>query len=43
LVDGQPATGEIVGVEDDGHLAVRLGSEVRRFGVQEIRYLGEVT
>jgi len=41
LVDGQPTTGEIVGVEDDGHLAVRLAGEVRRFGVQQIRYLGE--
>jgi BirA family biotin operon repressor/biotin-[acetyl-CoA-carboxylase] ligase len=43
LVDGQPAIGEIVGVEYDGHLAVRIAGEVRRFGVQEIRYLGEAT
>jgi hypothetical protein len=39
LVDGQPTTGEIVGVDPDGYLAVRLASGVRRFGLQEIRYL----
>ncbi|RZK93048.1 MAG: biotin--[acetyl-CoA-carboxylase] ligase, partial [Hymenobacter sp.] len=39
LVDGQPTTGEIVGVDGDGHLAVQLAGGVRRFGLQEIRYL----
>jgi BirA family biotin operon repressor/biotin-[acetyl-CoA-carboxylase] ligase len=38
-VDGQRVSGQIVGVEDDGRLAVAIGSEVRRFGLQEIRYL----
>ncbi|MGI4740509.1 MAG: biotin--[acetyl-CoA-carboxylase] ligase [Janthinobacterium lividum] len=39
LVAGQPTPGEIVGVADDGHLAVRLADGVRHFGMQEIRYL----
>lgn len=39
LVDGQETTGEIVGVEADGRLAVRLAGGVRYFGLQEIRYL----
>jgi BirA family biotin operon repressor/biotin-[acetyl-CoA-carboxylase] ligase len=39
LIDSQPTTGEIVGVDDDGHLAVRLADGIRRFGMQEIRYL----
>jgi BirA family biotin operon repressor/biotin-[acetyl-CoA-carboxylase] ligase len=39
LVDGQETTGEIVGVEADGRLAVQLPGGVRLFGMQEIRYL----
>ena len=38
-VDGRRVSGQIVGVEDDGRLAVALGQEVRRFGLQEIRHL----
>ena len=38
-VDGQRLSGQIVGVEDDGRLAVALGQEVRQFGLQEIRHL----
>jgi BirA family biotin operon repressor/biotin-[acetyl-CoA-carboxylase] ligase len=38
-VDGQPVSGQIVGVEEDGRLAVAIGQELRRFGMQEIRYL----
>ncbi|MBF9224351.1 biotin--[acetyl-CoA-carboxylase] ligase [Hymenobacter sp. BT662] len=38
-VDGQTVRGQIVGVEDDGRLAVDLGGAVRRFGLQEIRHL----
>ena len=29
---------EIVGVEDDGRLAVQIGNDLRRFGLQEIRH-----
>jgi BirA family biotin operon repressor/biotin-[acetyl-CoA-carboxylase] ligase len=39
LIDGQQVTGEIVGVEEDGRLAVQLPAGVRLFGMQEIRYL----
>jgi BirA family biotin operon repressor/biotin-[acetyl-CoA-carboxylase] ligase len=39
LVDGQETTGEIVGVEADGRLAVQLAEGVRHFGLQEIRYI----
>ena len=39
LVDGRPTPGEIVGVDDDGRLAVRLAEGVRHFALQEIRYL----
>ena len=39
LVDGQPTTGEIVGVDNEGHLAVQLAEGIRYFGLQEIRYL----
>ncbi|RZL02360.1 MAG: biotin--[acetyl-CoA-carboxylase] ligase [Hymenobacter sp.] len=39
LIDNEPTTGEIVGVDDDGHLAVQLAGGVRHFGLQEIRYL----
>jgi BirA family biotin operon repressor/biotin-[acetyl-CoA-carboxylase] ligase len=39
LVDGQEVIGEIVGIEDDGRLAVQLTEGVRLFGMQEIRYL----
>jgi BirA family biotin operon repressor/biotin-[acetyl-CoA-carboxylase] ligase len=38
LVDGQTVCGQIVGVEDDGRLAVAIGNELRRFGMQEIRH-----
>ncbi|UOQ97732.1 biotin--[acetyl-CoA-carboxylase] ligase [Hymenobacter sp. 5317J-9] len=39
LIDGQETQGQIVGVEDDGRLAVAVGAELRRFGMQEIRHL----
>ena len=39
LVDGQAVRGQIVGVEEDGRLAVAIGNELRRFGLQEIRHL----
>ena len=38
IVGGQPVSGQIVGVEDDGRLAVAIGGELRRFGMQEIRH-----
>ena len=38
-VAGQRVRGEIVGVEQDGRLAVAIGGELRRFGLQEIRYI----
>ena len=38
-VDGQGVSGQIVGVEDDGRLAVAINGELRRFGLQEIRHL----
>ena len=38
IVDGQAVSGQIVGVEDDGRLAVAIGSELRRFNLQEIRH-----
>jgi BirA family biotin operon repressor/biotin-[acetyl-CoA-carboxylase] ligase len=39
-VDGQQVKGQIVGVEEDGRLAVAFGGkELRRFGMQEIRYV----
>nr|WP_236668643.1 biotin--[acetyl-CoA-carboxylase] ligase [Hymenobacter rubidus] len=38
IVNGQKVRGQIVGVEDDGRLAVRIGDELRRFGLQEIRH-----
>ena len=38
-VDGQGVSGQIVGVEDDGRLAVAIDGELRRFGLQEIRHL----
>jgi BirA family biotin operon repressor/biotin-[acetyl-CoA-carboxylase] ligase len=38
IVDGQTVSGQIVGVEDDGRLAVAIGNELRRFGLQEIRH-----
>ncbi len=37
-VAGQLVAGQIVGVEPDGRLAVAIGGELRRFGLQEIRY-----
>ena len=39
LVDGQRVSGQIVGVENDGRLAVAIANELRRFGLQEIRHL----
>ena len=39
VVDGRTVSGQIVGVEDDGRLAVALGGELRRFGLQEIRHV----
>ena len=38
VVDGRTVSGQIVGVEDDGRLAVAIGGELRRFGMQEIRH-----
>lgn len=38
IIDGQTVSGQIVGVEDDGRLAVAIGNELRRFGLQEIRH-----
>ena len=38
-IDGRPVSGQIVGVEEDGRLAVAVGQELRRFGLQEIRHL----
>ncbi|OGX85681.1 biotin--[acetyl-CoA-carboxylase] ligase [Hymenobacter glacialis] len=38
-VEGRPVSGQIVGVEEDGRLAVAVGNELRRFGMQEIRHL----
>lgn len=38
-VGGQRVQGCIVGVEADGQLAVEIAGEVRRFHLQEIRYL----
>ena len=37
-VDGRLVAGQIVGVDEDGRLAVAIGGELRRFGLQEIRY-----
>ncbi|WP_426058662.1 biotin--[acetyl-CoA-carboxylase] ligase [Hymenobacter sp. B1770] len=38
LVEGKQVSGQIVGVEDDGRLAVAIGQELHRFGMQEIRH-----
>jgi BirA family biotin operon repressor/biotin-[acetyl-CoA-carboxylase] ligase len=38
-IDGRRVSGQIVGVEEDGRLAVAIGHELRRFGLQEIRYV----
>ncbi|GAA4042899.1 biotin--[acetyl-CoA-carboxylase] ligase [Hymenobacter glaciei] len=38
IIDGKTVDGQIVGVEDDGRLAVAIGNELRRFGLQEIRH-----
>ena len=38
VIDGQTVSGQIVGVEEDGRLAVAIGDELRRFGLQEIRH-----
>ena len=37
-VAGQRVSGQIVGVGEDGRLAVEIGGSVRWFGLQEIRY-----
>ena len=39
IVDGRQVSGQIVGVEEDGRLAVAIGNELRRFGLQEIRHV----
>lgn len=39
LIEGRRISGQIVGVEDDGRLAVAIGNELRRFGMQEIRHV----
>ena len=39
LIDGREVSGQIVGVEEDGRLAVAIGNELRRFGMQEIRHV----
>ena len=39
LIAGRTVSGQIVGVEDDGRLAVAVGGELRRFGLQEIRHV----
>lgn len=38
VVEGRQVSGQIVGVEDDGRLAVAIAGELRRFGLQEIRH-----
>ena len=38
IVDGQVVSGQIAGVDEDGRLAVQLGQELRRFGMQEIKF-----
>ena len=38
IINGQTVSGQIVGVEDDGRLAVAIGNELRRFGLQDIRH-----
>jgi BirA family biotin operon repressor/biotin-[acetyl-CoA-carboxylase] ligase len=38
IIDGRTVSGQIVGVEEDGRLAVAIGNELRRFGLQEIRH-----
>ncbi|WP_310394593.1 biotin--[acetyl-CoA-carboxylase] ligase [Hymenobacter sp.] len=38
IIEDQQVSGQIVGVEDDGRLAVAIGNELRRFGLQEIRH-----
>ncbi|WP_375415890.1 biotin--[acetyl-CoA-carboxylase] ligase [uncultured Hymenobacter sp.] len=37
-VGGRVVSGQIVGVDEDGRLAVAIAGELRRFGLQEIRY-----
>ena len=38
IVDGRTVGGQIVGIEEDGRLAVQLGPELRRFALQEIKF-----
>ena len=38
IIDGRTVSGQIVGVEDDGRLAVAIAGELRRFGLQDIRH-----
>ena len=38
-IEGRRVSGQIVGVEEDGRLAVAVAGELRRFGLQEIRHL----
>ena len=38
-VEGKRISGKITGVDDAGHLLVEIEGELRRFGLQEIKYL----
>lgn len=38
-IEGRQVSGQIVGVEEDGRLAVAIGGELRRFSLQEIRHV----
>ncbi|RYU77946.1 biotin--[acetyl-CoA-carboxylase] ligase [Hymenobacter persicinus] len=38
-VDGERVTGQIVGVDETGRLAVEINGQLRTFGLQEIRYI----
>jgi BirA family biotin operon repressor/biotin-[acetyl-CoA-carboxylase] ligase len=38
-VEGRRVSGQIVGVEEDGRLAVAIANELRRFSLQEIRHI----
>ena len=39
VVDGRPVSGQIVGVEDDGRLALSIEGKLCRFALQEIRHV----
>ncbi|GAA3921657.1 biotin--[acetyl-CoA-carboxylase] ligase [Hymenobacter algoricola] len=38
-VGGQQVTGQIVGIDETGRLAVEINGQLRSFGLQEIRYI----